>query len=132
MILATAAMCLAMNIYQEARGEPIPGQYAVAMVTMNRAKHDKSKVCKVVLKPHQFSWTTGLVKNKKLAKGGLPKDEEAWSRAKTIAKVVMARGRRFDITNGATFYHALRVKPEWAKTMLATKVVGQHIFYKLS
>ena len=29
-------MCLARNIYHEARGEPITGQYAVAEVTMNR------------------------------------------------------------------------------------------------
>src|SRR3569832_1942068 len=78
MILATAAMCLALNIYHEARGENIAGQYAVAMVTMNRAKHDKSKVCGVVLKPHQFSWTTKMVHNKRLLKAGQPKVKQAW------------------------------------------------------
>ena len=30
-----------MNIYHEARGEPEPGKYAVAAVTLNRVKSKK-------------------------------------------------------------------------------------------
>ena len=42
--------CLARNIYFEARNEPFAGQFAVAMVTLNRV-HDKqfpNTICKVV------------------------------------------------------------------------------------
>ena len=31
--------CLALNVYFEARGEPMPGRYAVAAVTLNRVAH---------------------------------------------------------------------------------------------
>ena len=42
--------CLARNIYFEARNEPFAGQFAVAMVTLNRV-HDKqfpNSICEVV------------------------------------------------------------------------------------
>ncbi|NIO43392.1 MAG: hypothetical protein GTO41_26515, partial [Burkholderiales bacterium] len=42
--------CLALNVYHEARGEPMAGQYAVAEVTMNRvaSRRYPNTVCKVV------------------------------------------------------------------------------------
>ena len=63
MILESAVLCLALNIYHEARSEMIPGQYAVAQVTMNRAG-EKSNVCKTVVAKHQFSWTTKMLTKK--------------------------------------------------------------------
>ena len=35
-MIETALMCLALNIYFEARSEPIEGQIAIAEVTLNR------------------------------------------------------------------------------------------------
>lgn len=131
MLLTAAALCLAMNVYHESRGENVAGQYAVALVTMNRAEHDRKNVCKVVLKPKQFSWTTGLVKGKALKLKGEPKDKQSWATAQSVAKVVLS-GRMYDFTSGSTHYHTLAVRPVWRKSMLATKVVGQHIFYKLA
>jgi N-acetylmuramoyl-L-alanine amidase len=131
MILSTALICLSLNIYHESRSESVIGQYAVANVTMNRAGQDESKVCKVVLKRKQFSWTTGLVKKDELKKAGMPKDEDAWKKAQTIARVTLDRKMGgFDFTGGAKFYHTKSVHPKWRKSMLATKVIGQHIFYK--
>ena len=52
-------MCLAKNIYHEARGEPEAAWFAVGFVTMNRV-YDKrwpDSVCKVVYQPGQFIWT---------------------------------------------------------------------------
>ena len=37
MIETAAIVCLAMNVYMEARSEPIEGQMAVAQVTVRRA-----------------------------------------------------------------------------------------------
>lgn len=50
MTLSEALLCLALNVYFEARGEPIIGQYAVAHVTLNRVKENNSTVCKEVYK----------------------------------------------------------------------------------
>lgn len=48
----TELKCLAQAIYYEARGEPLPGQIAVAEVVLNRAdsKRYPSSVCGVVFK----------------------------------------------------------------------------------
>src|SRR5215472_7293056 len=42
--------CLAENVYFEARGEPLAGQYAVAQVTLNRthAQNFPHTICQVV------------------------------------------------------------------------------------
>ena len=53
-------LCLAKNIYYEARGEPMHGKIAVAQVTLNRVTHRtefQSSICGVVYAKHQFSWT---------------------------------------------------------------------------
>ena len=55
--------CLAKNVYFEAASEPFDGKVAVAMVTMNRVKHNDfpNDVCSVVYERNkrtcQFSWT---------------------------------------------------------------------------
>jgi N-acetylmuramoyl-L-alanine amidase len=130
MIMTTAAFCLAANIYFEARSESIMGQYAVALVTMNRAV-EKKNVCKTVLKPHQFSWTKDKVNSRKELTDGKPKDEQAWELAKTIARTVLA-GQMMDFTNGSTSYHTKAVRPSWRLAMVKTKVIGAHVFYRLA
>lgn len=129
MLLASALTCMALNIYHEARGELIPGQYAVALVTWNRAHHDRRRVCATVKTPHQFSWTNGLLKNGRLIAAGEPKNRAAWRLAKRIAQVTMA-GRMADITHGATHYHTPAVKPAWDRRMLRTLALGGHFFYR--
>lgn len=134
MILETAVLCMALNIYMEARSEMIPGQYAVANVTMNRAG-TRDRVCKVVTAKDQFSWTrTMLVKQ-----GGkfalkpmyAPKDEHAWELAQRIAAYTI-KHRPSDLTFGATHYHATYVDPKWRTSMEQTKRMGRHIFYKMA
>ena len=80
MIIETLT-CLAMNIYFEARSESTLGQHAVAQVTMNRVASDKypNSVCDVVWQSGQFSWTND-------GKSDVPKNKEAWEKAKHIAK----------------------------------------------
>jgi spore germination cell wall hydrolase CwlJ-like protein len=132
MILESAVLCLALNIYHEARSEMIPGQYAVAQVTMNRAG-SQAKVCETVVAKNQFSWTnTMLTKKGKryiLKANGLPKDEHAWDLAKHIATYVL-KNRPADFAKGATFYHSTAVAPHWRKHMVKVAKIGRHIFYK--
>lgn len=131
---ATALMCLAMNLYHEGRGLPIVEQYAIALVTMNRAGQDNQKVCKVVMAPYQFSWTnnggaTWEGKNIRLAKYLTPLELSAWDTSLKISKAVLD-GRMFDITTGSTHYHLKTVKPVWAKKLQPTRNFGPHVFYR--
>lgn len=124
--------CLAMNIYHEARGEPIAGQYAVAEVTLNRTHSNEfpSSVCKVVYQKHwnpsrkevvsAFSWTGEPVTTNT--------HSAAWRQAWEIARTVLTH-ERTPTLQGALYYHSIDVKPDWARTHKRLGIIGRHIFY---
>ena len=118
MIPETALLCLALNSYHEARGEPVEGQVAVNLVVLNRVKRNGSSICKEVFRPSQFSWTRNPPKVKK---------KDVLLRLKHIARASL---HIKDYTNGATHYHAKYVYPEWASHMVYVGQWGNHLFYK--
>lgn len=133
MILSTAALCMALNVYWEARSEPLHGQHAVAQVTFNRAGRDPNKVCGEVFKPKQFSWANPLTSAKgeereRRAKKLIPKEDKAWAMARSIAYHTV-KGHIKDFTGGAMFYHTKAVKPIWRKEFKLVAIIGQHKFY---
>jgi spore germination cell wall hydrolase CwlJ-like protein len=117
-MIEAALLCLSLNGYHEARGEPLEGQFAVAQVVLNRAGRDPDKVCDVVFQPHQFSWTL---------KPSEVKDAAAYAQAQAVARMSL---HMHDFTGGATFYHSLAIKPHWASSVQLTGQWGRHIFYK--
>ena len=123
---AESRECLALNIYHEARNQPVNGQYAVAHVTMNRVASLKhaDNICDVVYADKQFSWTWTLSDT-------TPDDQKAYKLAYTIASEVMSNTSK-DNTGGADHYHADYVNPFWAteEFMIKTAEIGTHIFYK--
>jgi len=127
-ILATAMLCLSLNIYHEARGEPIEGRYAVAQVTMNRAG-DESRVCDEVLKPKQFSWTTNMVKGKRLLPIGIPKEEKAWRQAQAMAQIVLKNSVQNQLPNVLFYHHITKARPTWRNKMAIFADIGNHRFY---
>ena len=121
MPLQNALMCLALNIYHEARGEPLDGQVAVAMVTMNRANWQASSICDVVYERKQFSWTHRV-------HNPSPREPAAWARAKRVASRVLD-GEHDDVTRGATHFHSRAVQPVWRHALKKTTTIGRHVFY---
>lgn len=117
-MLEAAIACLALNIYHEARSEPVQGRIAVAHVTLNRAKHRLDNVCKEVFKSKQFSWTINPPE---------VRDLKAFNEAKRLAYLAL---RTQDVTNGATHYHADYVSPAWSYKLAFVKRIGSHLFYK--
>ena len=111
-----AALCLASNIYFEARGEPIDGQILVAEVTMNRG----DDICATVFADSQFSWTN----DKDLFIG----NPEAFYQAYVLASDLIDNG--CILCSEATFYHTKAVDPYWAEHMTLLGSYGNHIFYK--
>lgn len=122
MDLPSTLLCLALNIYFEARGEPESGQYAVAHVTMNRVRQNGTSICKEVHKPHQFSWTR--------MKYRVPhKNNEEWKQAIRIARSVHSRP---DPTKGSTYFFNPH-KCSNTKSIVTGRVkktrIGAHVFY---
>ena len=123
--------CLAINLYREARGEPIEGIVAVAHVTINRTKSDlfPSSICEVVYQRTsrvcQFSWVCDKISLRKV-------NETIYENLKKVATYVYVNKENIeDNTDGALFYHADYVKPAWRKKMIETTQIGRHIFYKI-
>jgi spore germination cell wall hydrolase CwlJ-like protein len=122
--------CLALNIYHEARSEPLSGQIAVARVTLNRVESERfpSSVCEVVKqggqKRHrcQFSWWCD-------GKSDRPTEQKAWRKSLEIGERVLAN-QTPDPTNGALYYHANYVNPKWSRSFQRTAQIGRHLFYR--
>lgn len=128
--------CLANNIYHEARNQSDTGQYAVALVTLNRVESPRfpNTVCRVVHQAvrdssgapirHkcQFSWYCDG-RSDRIA------EPLAFAKALDIAEDVYF-GRVEDFTNNATFYHTRSVNPDWAKVFNVVYEHQYHIFYR--
>jgi len=118
-------LCLALNIYHEARNQSLEGQTAVAYVTLNRLKAKSSPtVCDVVFKDGYFSWTKD---NQKV--NGWPTDKAAWETAQRIARTALADPAA-DPVKGSTYFHTTAVAPEWAPSKIRVARIGDHIFYR--
>lgn len=139
-------ICLADNIYWEARNQPVKGMWAVALVTDNRVGDPRfpnshcevikqgptskwwyEKHGKVVPIRHrcQFSWYCDGKSDE------IPLyDIDVYQIALAIAQKVFFGSYNEDITNGATHYHADYVFPAWRKQKTKTLVVANHIFYR--
>lgn len=114
-----SALCLAVVIYTEARGEPIDGQLLVAEVVLNRVQSPRypDDICPVAYDKHQFSG----VKNE------VDVDDPAFE----IALELAVRAIQGDtLGTDATHYHADHITPYWASKLTRVGKYGAHIFYK--
>ena len=125
--------CLAENVYHEARGEPLEGQYAVAEVTMNRVASSQfpKSVCEVV---HEKRWDVrrkrdvGAFSWTELDSLGRPHGG-AWQQALDVATAVYDGTHEPSVPN-ALYYHAKYIKPSWAKPSRRVATIGSHVFYR--
>ena len=144
-----AVVCLALNVYHEAKNQDIDGMYAVADVVMNRVEDHRypNTVCGVVKQgPTRESWKTRETPDPNDAvyypikhrcqfswycdgKDDTPYNPQAWRIAESIAETTLKYGSLVNIM-GATHYHADYVQPSWAETKTKTMKVGRHIFYR--
>ena len=139
MILETAFMCMALNIYHEAKNQSMLGQIAVGQVVMNRVADSRfpDNVCDVVTEAVTYKGTNKPVLHKCQFSWWCDgqKDEpdftsDAWWNAQEHASIVLSGTIVLDVTEGATHYHATYVRPAWAKTKTRTTRIDRHIFYR--
>jgi spore germination cell wall hydrolase CwlJ-like protein len=138
MMLELAAICLSLNIYYEARNQPLRGQMAVAEVVLNRVEDDNfpSTVCEVVMECPTYSWKPDFpIRNKCQfswycdGKSDTPTELLAWDTSVVVAENILANVPP-KLLDGATHYHSTNVNPFWAKDKVFVKRIGDHLFYK--
>lgn len=130
-----AVRCIAENIYHEARGENLAGQFAVAEVTRLRKLSPKfpNSFCGVVWQKRyvrrlgreiaQFSWTLDGRSDKIT-------DQKAWQLAKSIAELAYEGVTEGVLPSSRTwYYHSKKVRPGWAKRLDHVASIGEHLFY---
>jgi len=115
--------CLAGAIYFEAKSESLEGQLAVGRVVINRSRSGRfpASYCGVVYQRSQFSFIRG---------GAMPpinRSSHLWQQAVAVAKIADANAYPSE-AEGALFFHATRVSPNWHLTRVAR--VDNHVFYR--
>jgi len=132
---ADAQTCMAQAMYFEARSQGVLGMLAVGVVIRNRVDHPAypATVCKVIkqgrlsdgqlrLNQCQFSYFCD-------GKPEIPTDQEAWTTARSLARIVLDSRLTLQGLENATHYHATTVQPTWARRFRPCKQIGEHIFY---
>lgn len=115
---------LAINIYHEARSEPIEGQVAVGHVVLNRAERRGKSAKEIILQPWQFSWHND---NKFPA----IKEYQAMLVSFQAAEKVIEERLDGKTLSDADHYFADYIKPpSWAKDMRQVCKIGRHIFFR--
>ena len=148
--IAAGFLCLAMNVYHEAKNQPFDGQVAVAQVVLNRVEDERypNSICEVVEQgPVYESWKTRNdpakdaiywpVKNRCQfswycdGKSDIPYNERAWENSVTLSKSIIGSNSFLpDITDGSLYYHGDYVEPSWSKVFKKTLQIDTHIFYR--
>lgn len=117
-------LCLALNIYHEARGEPVAGQVAVGQVTLNRtaARYKGAEtVCDTVFLRKQFSWTHESPR--------MPSPAELRPSLELADRVIAGEVR--DRSNGALhYYNPKKVDAYWKDDYAEVAVLGNHRFMR--
>lgn len=136
-MIGAAVFCLALNIYYEARNQPVVGQIAVSQVVLHRVKDKRypNTVCKVVRQAKyskgdtipvrhkcQFSWFCD-------GKSDRPLEKDAFRWSVSLSKRILA-GEFADLVDGSTHYHSDKVNPKWSADKKEIGKIGDHIFYR--
>ena len=127
--------CLAEAIYHDAGAEPLEGRSAVAEVIFRRAATPgfPDTICKVVYqgvtrRACEFSFACDGARRR--ARGAV-----LWREAWSLAGDLIARRAavlKADATQGALYFHADYVDPDWEERFGVERTVqiGTHIFYR--
>lgn len=126
---------VALNVFNEARNQPLKGQVAVAEVTLNRMENSgyPNSARKVVFQRHQFSWTANS-KAVRSAAQAKRHDPRAWETSLKAAKMAYFSKDKLPIApKGSTHFYADYIKtPKWAMNKKKRKIGNHYFLYKES
>lgn len=137
MILESALLCLALNVFHESHGQALPVQEAVAQVTLTRAQGEQKNVCKVVLEPKQFSWANKITNAPKkqqmqlLAKRVPKSTNKEWQESQMVALRALQGDVISKVRDASHFYNVKTDNPGWKRRLQFIAQVGPFIFMKV-
>ena len=132
--ISSETLCLAKNVYWEAKGEPFAGKLAVAYVTLARAHDNRpgwggETICGVVYSPDQFSWTIDPNKVH-----GVPDEAENWKASLQASQEVQSGYVPPGLTLARYYLNSSSAGKNqfcWFKKKLGyLATIGNHDFYR--
>ncbi len=115
--------CIAKGIFFEAGNQPVEGKIAVAYVILNRMTLKNMNACEVIYEKiggkNQFLFDH----HAKITDSTDKRVIDSFEAYRLALKVD-------DPTNGAIFFHSVKVKPNWKNYKFTVKI-GDHLFYSL-
>ena len=148
-MLMESLICLALNVYHEAKNQSFIGQVAVAQVVMNRVKDNRypNNVCDVVKQGLTYKWKPSLpIKNRcqfswycdgksdtimltDVHGNVIRYNMDAWIDSIEIARLAL-EGQLQDLTQGATYYFNPRLAdPDWQYAFTQVATIDNHTFF---
>lgn len=116
------ALCLAQNIYHEARGVSVTEQMMVADTTIYSAFIYKRSICEEVYAPARYSWTLSPIK-----RSGALTEPHALAAAAELA--VLKLSGLIPVKYRITHFHERRIKDPW-KGMQQVAMTKTFVWYK--
>ena len=133
-------VCLALNIYNEARGSTVKDQIASSYVVFNRyednnypltlAKRERN-ICNIVFDRWQFCWTNGPVIP-------LPKEKDAWKKAQNLALELYTNPKHRVLAKKFALQHYVvtplvtqKGRPKWIDNRTMQVEIGAHSYMSL-
>ena len=128
-------LCLALNIYNEARGSSVDDMIATSMTVFSRANDKKyaninsrNVVCDVVFAKRQYSWTN-------VDEIKLPTEKAAWKKSQDLAFILMNDGQVKSRLKDINYKHYVSTKlynsrssTQWYKKATHKVVIGKHTY----
>ena len=133
-------VCLALNIYNEARGSTLKDQIASSYVVFNRyednnypltlAKSERN-ICNIVFDRWQFCWTNGPVIP-------LPKEKGAWINSQKLALEIYSNPKHKVLARKFALQHYVvtplvtqKGRPKWLDNRTLQVEIGAHSYMSL-
>ena len=133
-------LCLALNMYNEARGSTLDDQISTSYVVFNRfndknyplfySKEEKS-ICNIVFDRYQFCWTNA-------DNIPLPKEKHIWDKIQNLAYQLYNDKRHQELATKFEIKHFVvsnmldsKTKPKWIDRRTVTVQIGKHSYMLL-
>ena len=130
-------LCLALNIYNEARGSIVEDQIATTYVVFNRFynksyplrnKSENKNFCDIVFDKYQFCWTNpDVIKT--------PKEKESWKHCQELALQLYQNPEHKELAKQFKLKHYVvssmlndPQKPKWINDRKLTIKIGKHSY----
>lgn len=137
MLVVSAQMCMAINLYKECRGTSDKECQLINQVVINRMQKTNQDACSVIFEKGQFSWTRSTQKKLKfnsyqeMISYYKINEPEQLIRAFSNVEKSQINNEQSNKSVDMTHYYdkSLKLQPKWAKKMTVAYSTKHFVFY---